>query len=194
MRIEIPEFCLVALIGASSSGKTTFAKKHFRDTEVLSSDYFRSLIVDDERDQSISKDAFDALYYIANKRLDNGRLTVIDATNTKEESREKIISIAREQNCHAVAIVFNLPESICHSRNELRSDRQLPHYTISRHCLEVKKSIKKLKREGFRFVYVLNSVDDVENAVIERVKLWNDKKHEKDPLTLLEIYMAVMMN
>lgn len=50
MRIEIPEFALVALIGATSSGKTTFAKKHFLPTEILSSDFFRAMVSDDEND------------------------------------------------------------------------------------------------------------------------------------------------
>ena len=48
MRIEIPELAVVALIGTSGSGKTTFANKYFSKTEVLSSDYFRELISDDE--------------------------------------------------------------------------------------------------------------------------------------------------
>ena len=34
IKIEIPEVCLVAMIGGTSSGKTTFAKKYFKPTEV----------------------------------------------------------------------------------------------------------------------------------------------------------------
>ena len=52
-RIEIPEVCLVALIGGSSSGKSTFAAKHFKPTEILSSDFFRGMVCDDENDQNI---------------------------------------------------------------------------------------------------------------------------------------------
>ena len=62
MRIEIPELCVVALVGISSSGKSTFAKKHFKATEVLSSDYFRALVSDDENNQNVTPQAFDALY------------------------------------------------------------------------------------------------------------------------------------
>jgi len=46
--IEIPELALVALIGASGSGKSTLARRHFLPTEVLSSDFFRGLVSDDE--------------------------------------------------------------------------------------------------------------------------------------------------
>ena len=43
--------------------------RHFAPTEVLSSDFFRGLVADDENDQSATADAFDALHYIAGKRL-----------------------------------------------------------------------------------------------------------------------------
>ena len=117
MRIEIPNFCLVALIGATSSGKSTFAAKHFKPTEVLSSDYFRGLISDDESDQSCTTEAFDALYYVARKRLDAMKLTVIDATNVQEAARKQVIALAKEENCHPVAIVFHTPEAVCKERN-----------------------------------------------------------------------------
>ena len=69
MTIEIPELALVVLIGASGSGKSTFARRHFLQTEVLSSDYFRGLVSDDENNQSATPDAFEALYYLLDKRL-----------------------------------------------------------------------------------------------------------------------------
>ena len=111
-KIELPEFCLVAMIGGTSSGKTSFANRHFLPTEVLSSDFFRGMVCDDTNDQNISEDAFDLLYYTANKRLNHRKLTVIDATNLHQETRKQIVSISREQNVHAAAIVLNLPEEI----------------------------------------------------------------------------------
>jgi predicted kinase len=86
--IDVPELSLVALVGISGSGKSTFAAKHFAPTQVLSSDYFRGLVADDENDQSASADAFDVLHYVAGKRLAAGRLTVVDATNLQPHARE----------------------------------------------------------------------------------------------------------
>jgi len=108
MRIELPELAVVALIGVSGSGKSTFGKRFFKPTEVLSSDYFRALISDDENNQAVSTQAFETLYYVANKRLELGHMTVIDATNVQKEARASVVNLAKEQNCHAVAIVLNI--------------------------------------------------------------------------------------
>ena len=184
-RIELPEFCLVAMIGGTSSGKTSFANRFFKPTEVLSSDFFRGMVCDDENCQSISGDAFDLLFYAANKRLNNMKLTVIDATNIQQSARKQIIDLAREQNVHAAAIVLNLPESVMQERNKARPERNFPERVIRQHCHDVKRSIRGLKREGFRFVYVINSLDQLENTEIVRTKLWNDKKELHGPFDII---------
>ncbi len=183
--IEIPEFCLVAMVGATSSGKSSFAKKYFKPTEVLSSDFFRGMVSDDENDQSVSGDAFDLLYYAANKRLSNMKLTVIDATNIQQSARKRILELAKEQNVHAAAIVLNLPESLLQERNKARPDRNFPERVIRQHCREVQRCIRDLKREGFRFVYVINSPEKADNAEIIRTKLWNDKKDDHGPFDII---------
>lgn len=185
MRIEIPEFALVALVGATSSGKTTFASKHFLPTEILSSDFFRGMVSDDENDQRASKDAFDLLFYAANKRLSGMKLTVIDATNVQKAARKQIIDLAREQNVHSVAIVLNLPEKELLLRNAARPDRGYPEHVIKKHVLDLRRSIRKLNREGFRFVYVLDAQEDIDNVQIVRTKLWNDKKEEHGPFDII---------
>lgn len=183
--INIPEVCVVALIGATSSGKSSFASRYFKPTEILSSDYFRAVVCDDEGDQNCSGDAFDLLYYAANKRLDNMKLTVIDATNVQAAARKKIIELARAQNVHAVAIVLDLPFDILRERNRSRSNRNYSDRVISGHCRDLKRSLKNLKREGFRFVYVLNSAEQIDNAEIVRTKLWNDKRDEYGPFDII---------
>lgn len=185
MRIEIPEFALVAMVGATSSGKSTFAKTHFLPTEVLSSDFFRGMVSDDENNQKVSHEAFDLLFYAANKRLSLMRTTVIDATNVQAGARKQIIDLAREQNVHSVAIVLNLPEKVLLERNAARPDRGYPEHVIRKHVSDLKRGIKGLKKEGFRFVYILNSLEDVENAKIVRTKMWNDKKEEHGPFDII---------
>lgn len=72
LKLTTPELSFVVLIGVSGSGKSTFARKHFKPTEILSSDYCRGLVSDDENSQAATKDAFEVLHFIARKRLAAG--------------------------------------------------------------------------------------------------------------------------
>jgi protein phosphatase len=185
MKIEIPELCLVALVGASGSGKSTFAKKHFKATEVLSSDYFRGLVSDDESDQSATEAAFESLYYVAVKRLERGRLTVIDATSVQLFARKKIIELARSQDVLAVAIVFDMPEELCLERNRLRPDRNVAPHVVKNHTRDLKRSLRALQKEGFRYVHILQGQEEVDSVEIARTKLWNDKRDETGPFDII---------
>jgi protein phosphatase len=144
--IEIPELALVALIGASGSGKSTLARGHFLPTEVLSSDFFRGLVSDDENDQTCTHDAFDALYYMLEKRLARGKLTVVDATNVRAEDRKRLIEHARKYHGFAVAIVVNTPEKTCQERNSHRSDRAFGRHVVRNQILDLKRGLRGLER------------------------------------------------
>jgi protein phosphatase len=185
MRIEIPELAVVALVGVSGSGKSTFAKTHFKPTEVLSSDYFRALVSDDENNQKVTPQAFDSLYYIANKRLELGLLTVIDATNVQREARTAVLNLARGQNCLAIAIVLDMPERICRERNEKRTEKNVGSNIIARQAEQLRRSIRQLQKEGFRYVYVLSGEEEIAGAEIIRTPLWNDKKNEHGPFDII---------
>ncbi len=181
--LEIPELALVAMIGASGSGKSTFARRHFAATEILSSDFFRGLVSDDENDQAATRDAFDALFYLLDKRLARDRLTVIDATNVRMEDRRKLIEHARRYYCQAAAIVINPPESVCIERNQQRPDRaDMRAGAVHRQAAELKRGLRGLEREGFRYVHILNGTEEVE---IRRTTLWNNKKAEGGPFDLV---------
>lgn len=180
-KIDIPELALVALVGASGSGKSTFGRKHFRSTEVLSSDFFRGLVSDDENNQAATKDAFDALYYVLGKRLARGQLTVVDATNVRAEDRKRLIEHARKYHCLAVAIVINTPEDICHERNSHRPDRTFGPHVVRRQITDLKRGLRGLEREGFRYVHFLNDSEEVE---IRRTLLWNNKKDQTGPFDI----------
>ncbi|MDR0488821.1 MAG: polynucleotide kinase-phosphatase [Propionibacteriaceae bacterium] len=185
MRIEIPELAVVAVVGVSSSGKSTFAQRHFKPTEILSSDFFRAMVSDDENNEKVTRQAFDTLYYVANKRLDLGLLTVIDATNIHKDARAAVLNLAKEQNVHAVAIVLNLPEATCVERHAQRSDRSFPAKVIHRQMEQLRHTLKTLKKEGFRYVHVLNSEDEIAHVEIHRTRLWNDKKDETGPFDII---------
>src|SRR4051812_37493120 len=185
MHIKIPRLSLVVLIGPSGSGKSTFASRHFKPTEVLSSDDCRGLVSDDENDQSVTKEAFEVLRFIAGKRLALGRLTVIDATNVQPEAREPLVELARQYHCLPVAIVLDLPERVCHERNSARADRDFGPHVVRNQKAQLRHSLRGLQREGFRHVSVLSSPEQVEAAVIDRVPLWNDRRDEHGPFDIV---------
>ena len=183
--LTIPELSLVVLMGVSGSGKSTFARQHFKATEVLSSDVCRGLVSDDENDQRSTKDAFEVLHFIAAKRLAAGKLTVVDATNVQPEARKPLVALARAYHCLPVAIVLDLPETTAHERNQGRPDREFGPHVIRQQASQLHKSLRGLEREGFRRVHVLRSEADVADAEIVREKLWNNRKEEHGPFDII---------
>ncbi|MFE0271482.1 polynucleotide kinase-phosphatase [Streptomyces sp. NPDC058992] len=184
--LPVTDLSLVVLVGASGSGKSTFARKHFKPTEVISSDFCRGLVADDENDQSASGDAFDLLHYIVGKRLAAGRLTVVDATSVQRESRRELVQLARRHDVLPIAIVLDMPEEVCAARNAARPDRaDMPRHVIQRHRRELRRSLRGLEREGFRKVHVLRSVEEADTAEIVLEKRYNDLRHLTGPFDII---------
>ncbi|MER5949053.1 polynucleotide kinase-phosphatase [Streptomyces sp. NPDC001904] len=184
--LPVTDLSLVVLIGASGSGKSTFARAHFKPTEVISSDFCRGLVADDENDQSASRDAFDVLHYIAGKRLEAGRLTVVDATNVQQDARRQLVDLARKYDVLPIAVVLDVPEEVCAARNAERTDRaDIPRRVITRHTRELRRSLRHLEREGFRKVHVLRGADEVARAAVVREKRFNDLTHLTGPFDII---------
>ncbi|WP_079145990.1 polynucleotide kinase-phosphatase [Streptomyces lydicus] len=184
--LPVPDLSLVVLVGATGSGKSTFAARHFKPTEVLSSDFCRGLVSDDENDQSASGDAFDVLHFIAGKRLAAGRLTVVDATNVQSEARAQLVRLAREHDVLPVAIVLDVPEQVCAERNAARADRAgLPRRVIQRHQRELRRSLRHLEREGFRKVHLLRGQEEVAAARVVTERRFNDLRHLTGPFDII---------
>jgi protein phosphatase len=176
--IAVPELSLVALVGVTGSGKSTFAREHFAPSQVLSSDAFRAMVADDENDQSATEDAFDALHYVAGKRLRAGRLTVVDATHVQRDDRAKLVAVAREHDVLPVAIVFDVPLGVLRERAE--GHRGLPDHVIRRQHDALRRSVRHLAKEGFRKVHVVT-----EPVTITYEKAYNDKRDLTGPFDII---------
>ncbi|MFG3062504.1 polynucleotide kinase-phosphatase [Streptomyces sp. NPDC048231] len=184
--LPVTDLSLVVLVGATGSGKSTFARRHFKPTEIISSDFCRGLVSDDENDQSATGDAFDVLHYIAGKRLAAGRRTVVDATSVQQDSRRQLIDLAKRYDVLPIAIVLDVPEEVCAERNASRIDRaDMPRRVIQRHTRELRRSLRHLEREGFRKVHVLRGVEEVENATVVTEKRFNDLTHLTGPFDII---------
>jgi len=165
----IPEPSLVLLIGASGSGKSTFAGKHFKPTEIVSSDHCRALVCDDENDQSASRDAFELLRLIVTKRLARRRVSVVDATNVQPAARRDLRKIATQHAVPVVAIVLDLPEKVCLANNRERATRVIPAAIIRRQIRDLKASLPMLPQESFANIYTLETRAEMEKVKIRRV-------------------------
>jgi protein phosphatase len=185
MNLIIPDLSLVVLVGVSGAGKSTFARRHFKPTEILSSDYCRGLVSDDENSQAATRDAFDVLHFIARKRLAAGKLVVVDATNVQPDARKPLVQLAREFHCLPVAIVLDLPERIAEDRNKARPDRDFGAHVVRQQAQQLKRSLRGLQREGFRTVHVLKTPEEIDAAVIERQPLWNNRRDDHGPFDII---------
>jgi protein phosphatase len=183
--LGVPALSLVVLVGVSGSGKSTFARAQFKPTEVISSDFCRGLVADDENDQSASSDAFELLHFIVGKRLAAGRLTVVDATNVQAGARRALVTLAREHDVLPAAIVLDVPESVCRARNASRPDRDFGEHVIRRQHGELRRSLRGLQKEGFRTVHILRGEDEIAAATITRTRLFNDLRHETGPFDVI---------
>jgi protein phosphatase len=183
--LEIPDFSLVVLIGATGSGKSTFASRWFRPTEIVSADHCRGLVCDDETDQSVTADAFDLARAVAEKRLKNRRLTVIDATNVRTADRKLWVEVARRWHALPVAIVIDPGLDVCVARNKERPDRNFGPGVPQRMIQEIRRGLRGLPREGFRQVWPLSSAEAIEATRIERRPLWTDRRHDAGPFDII---------
>ncbi|PTA66817.1 polynucleotide kinase-phosphatase [Deinococcus arcticus] len=183
--IPLPELALVALVGASSSGKSTFAARHFGPHEVLSSDHFRALVSGSEHTLDANAAAFDSLFYVAAKRLERGLLTVIDATSVRPDDRRRLVDLARAHDVLPVAIVLDLPRGLLEARHEARGDRPFSAAVVGRQQTELRRTLRGMGKEGFRHVWTLRSPEEVEAAWVTRVPLYTNKKHLHGPFDFI---------
>jgi protein phosphatase len=185
MPLTIPDFSLVLMMGASGSGKSTFAARHFLPTEILSSDRCRAMVADDEADQAATGDAFDVLYYIAAKRLAARRLTVIDATNLRTEDRKHAIELTRRYHALPVVFALDVPEGVCIERNRSRPDRAFGGHVVRNQVQLLRRSLRGLQREGFRVVQTLSSAEAIANVEITREPLFTDRRTDIGPFDII---------
>jgi protein phosphatase len=160
MTCPIPAEALVVLIGPSGAGKTTFARRHFAPTQVLSSDACRAMVADDESDQSATTAAFTVLHCILEQRLRAGRLTVVDATNVQAKDRRPLLALASRYHRPAVAVLFSVPAELCKQRNLQRQGRTVGDFVVDRQCAQAPVSADILRNEGFDAVTVLHSQEE----------------------------------
>lgn len=183
--ISVPELSLVVLVGVSGSGKSTFAARHFKPTQVVSSDFCRGLVSDDENDQAATPAAFDLLHHIVGVRLSRGLLTVVDATNVQYQARKSLVELARSHDVLVDAVVLDVPEEVAIARNADRPDRDFGPGVVIRQRKDLRRSLGRIAKEGFRRVHVLRGVEEIEAAGVAYEKAWTDRRELTGPFDVI---------
>src|SRR5262245_26297585 len=153
MNLTLPDLSLVLLIGPSGCGKSSFARKHFRPSEVISSDFYRGAVCDDEGNQAASRDAFELVHQVVARRLHWRRFTVVDATNVQADARKPLLELARKYHYLTTAIVFDVDEDTCRRHNQQRPGRVVPERVIASHLQALRRAIPALEKEGVGKVF-----------------------------------------
>jgi protein phosphatase len=165
----IPDPALVLVVGAAGSGKSTLAARLFAPDEIVSSDALRAVVSGDEADQRVSGVAFRILHRTVDRRLAEGRLTVVDATNAAATLRRPLLHRARLHGVPSVAIVLDLDARVVHAQNAARA-RIVDPEVIDRHLGAIRRTIDGggLAAEGVDHVIVLRDPGVIAALVVER--------------------------
>jgi F420-dependent oxidoreductase-like protein len=119
--MRLPDPSLVVLVGASSCGKSYWAAQWFEPDSIVSSDRMRAVVGRGEHDQRASKDAFEVLDLVVEKRLRRGLTTVVDSTALESERRGAYLSAAARHRVPAYAVLFEPDQELCRARNRVRA-------------------------------------------------------------------------
>jgi protein phosphatase len=168
LTLVIPEPSLVLLVGPSGAGKSTFARAHFRPTEILSSDDLRAWVADNPDDQDASADAFRILAQLLNGRLRRRLTAVVDATNLRARNRRSLATVAARYGVPVVAIVFDFADEAYFANNAYRPDRRVRNDVVADQIALLRQATVDLLAEGYAAVYVLSDPGRVESVSIER--------------------------
>jgi predicted kinase len=161
--ITVPQRTLLVLCGPAGSGKSTFAAQRFIPTSIVSSDYCRAMICDDENNQQVNRDTFDLFHYIIQKRMYLGRFTVADSTALRSDARRRLRAQSRNSGYYGCLLIFNTPPEICLARNRLRS-RSVEEQVIPYHAGLLQQTLLDAPTEGWEQVHALG-VEDMDAQI-----------------------------
>ncbi len=164
-RVVLPERTLIVLCGPAGAGKSTFArtfiaqfKGHgYRETSIVSSDYCRALICDDETNQQVNKDTFDLFYYIIHKRMFQGRLTIADSTALQADARQKLLDLAAKHQYYTCLFLFNMSLETCLRYDQHQTRGRIVGEDVIRYHLGLLQSaIQDVPAEGWKVIHIID--------------------------------------
>ena len=149
--MSLPDPALVVLVGASGSGKSTWAAQRYRAEEVVSSDALRGVVGSGPHDLDASADAFAVLEAVVAARLGRGLTTVVDTLGMDAERRRRWLAAARGAGMPAAVVLLDTPDDVCRRRNAER-DRPLPARALAGQLARRREVADEVAAEGWDVV------------------------------------------
>jgi protein phosphatase len=109
----------------------------------------------------------------------------VDAVNARPRDRRRLLDLASDSDCAAVAVVLDLPEELCVRRDLARPGRTVGARVIAAQRAAIERSLPDLGEEGFAAVHVLRSSEDLESARVRRVPLPVNRRWERGPFDVV---------
>ncbi|RYU09323.1 LLM class flavin-dependent oxidoreductase [Nocardioides iriomotensis] len=151
---RLPDPALVVLVGASGSGKSTWAEQRYRAAEVVSSDALRGVVGSGRHDLDASTEAFALLDQIVAGRVRRGLTTVVDTLGLDADRRRGYLDLGRRHGLPTVVVAFDVPPALCRQRNAVR-DRPVPAPVLAQQLRTARSVVDALAGEGWDHVVVL---------------------------------------
>jgi protein phosphatase len=154
---------IVVLCGPAACGKSTFAERHFRPTQIISSDWARGRVADDERDQRCNAQAFALVHFLIEQRLTVNRLCVVDSTALTSQARKELLDLAKKFQVPTTLILFNVPLETCLERDAKR-ERSVGRAIVERQYQAFEQSKETIRQEGF------DQVVEIQEGDLEKIQ------------------------
>lgn len=155
---------IVVLCGPAACGKSTFAQRHFRPTQVISSDWARAHVCDDERDQRFNAQAFALVHFLVEQRLTVNRLCVVDSTALTAPARKELLDLAKKYQVPTTLMLFNVPLETCIERDKKR-ERSVGSAIVERQHQAFELSKETIRQEGF------DQIVEYQDGDLEKVRI-----------------------
>jgi predicted kinase len=165
--LQLPTPCVVALMGASGAGKSTYARQLalLTNTFAISYDKCREELTGDPHDQSATAAAVELAHSRVRERCRAGLSTIVDATHTTRADRRPLVDLAAAHHLPAVLVALATSLQVCLQRQLARAPRQpgtawgrrVPEDVVRTQHAAVLASLPHLHTEGWHSVHVLNT-------------------------------------
>ncbi len=150
--MPIDENGLIVLCGPSLSGKTSFAKRWFRESELIALEKISSLLHPGSSPDESDPQARELLSSLVRQRLKANLLTVVDSKSLDSSFRRELVQLSREYQVTSYLLIMDFSPEEYLERYQSAS-RELDSVQIELEIYLTELASRSAYYEGFNAVY-----------------------------------------